>query len=202
MKKAAASTGMTTELASQAQGLITTYLTPGSSTEVNVSDELRQSISDALAGKGTKKDLMTAFEDAQAETVKIMAMGAFPRFLMSDTFNEYRAQEAEIAKARIDAQRAAGGKGDEDVQAKMSKELDKLLVGTSWLNGLLASVENLPVCVSLAAANKEMPGFPLIYVNAAFEATTSGRAGQPIIASIACEPYGAAVAVTIAKGKG
>ena len=172
MKKSAASTGMTTELATQAQGLITTYLTPGSKTEVNVSDELRQSISNALAGKGTKEDLMAAFEDAQAETVKIMAMGAFPRFLMSDTFNEYRAQEAEISKARIDAQRAAGGKDDEDIQAKMSKELDKLLVGTSWLNGLLASVENLPVCVSLAAANKEMPGFPLIYVNAAFEATT------------------------------
>jgi PAS domain S-box-containing protein len=50
--------------------------------------------------------------------------------------------------------------------------LDKLLIGTSWLNGLLTSVENLPVCVSLAAANREMSGFPLIYVNAAFETTT------------------------------
>ena len=28
------------------------------------------------------------------------------------------------------------------------------------------------MCVSLAAANKELPGFPLMYVNAAFENTT------------------------------
>jgi PAS domain S-box-containing protein len=172
MKKKASASGMTAELAAQAQGLMTMYLTPGSTTEVNVSDELRQSISDAMAGKGTKKDLMAAFEEAQAETVKIMAMGAFPRFLMSETFNEYREKEAAAAQARLEAQRAAGGEAEGDVHSKMSKELDKLLIGTSWLNGLLASVENLPVCVSLAAANKELPGFPLIYVNAAFESTT------------------------------
>ena len=172
MKKAAADTGMTAELASSAQNLMTTYLAPDSTTEVNVSDELRKSIEDAVAGKATKKELIAAFEEAQAETVKIMSLGAFPRFLMSDTFNDYRAREAEISKARIEAQIAAGGAGAEDIHTKMSKELDKLLVGTSWLNGLLASVENLPVCVSLAAANKEMPGFPLIYVNGAFETTT------------------------------
>ena len=167
------------EVATQAEALVSTYLQPGSNTEVNVSDELRHSITDMVAGEACKEELIAAFEAAQTETVKIMALGAFPRFLMSAAFNEYRAQEAELAKAMIEV--AAGTDpsttstlvvGEEDIHTKMSKELNKLLVGTSWLNGLLASVENLPVCVSLAAASKEMSGFPLIYVNAAFESTT------------------------------
>lgn len=163
------------EVASQAEMLVSTYLQPGCNTEVNVSDELRSSITDMVAGAAGKEELITAFEAAQTETVKIMALGAFPRFLMSTAFNEYRAQEAELAKAMID--KTAGtdpstADGNVDIHSKMSKELNKLLVGTSWLNGLLASVENLPVCVSLAAANREMAGFPLIYVNAAFESTT------------------------------
>lgn len=61
---------------------------------------------------------------------------------------------------------------EDEKQATMANELDKLLVSTSWLNGLLTSVENLPICVSIAAANKQMTGFPLIYVNAAFETIT------------------------------
>ena len=158
------------EVASQAEVLVSTYLQPGCNTEVNVSDELRSSITDMVAGSAGKEELIAAFEAAQTETVKIMALGAFPRFLMSTAFNEYRVQEAELAKAMID--KTAGSDPNADIHSKMSKELNKLLVGTSWLNGLLASVENLPVCVSLAAANREMAGFPLIYVNAAFESTT------------------------------
>ena len=166
------------EVATQAEALVSTYLQPGCNTEVNLSDELRNSITDMVAGEGAgKEELIAAFEAAQTETVKIMALGAFPRFLMSTAFNEYRAKEAEAAKARIDSASTAADPtllvlGDEDIHNRMSKELNKLLVGTSWLNGLLASVENLPVCVSLAAASKEMSGFPLIYVNAAFESTT------------------------------
>ena len=61
---------------------------------------------------------------------------------------------------------------NQKIQAKMSLELEKMLAGTSWLSGLLTSIENLPVCISLAAASRNMRGFPLIYVNAAFETTT------------------------------
>jgi PAS domain S-box-containing protein len=37
---------------------------------------------------------------------------------------------------------------------------------------VISVVEDIPVCFSLASASKNRPGFPLIYVNAAFETTT------------------------------
>ena len=51
-------------------------------------------------------------------------------------------------------------------------ELDALLSTGSWLGNLLASVENINYCVSLASAHPNRPGFPLVYVNKAFESTT------------------------------
>lgn len=42
----------------------------------------------------------------------------------------------------------------------------------SWLTALLAAVEALPVCFSLATAKKRHEGFPLIYVNKYFERLT------------------------------
>lgn len=113
---------------------------------------------------------------AQSEAINIMAISAYPKFLLS----KYHVKPIPIVRAveemkDIDV-------GDEDanglvvvensIRSKMSTELDKLLAGTSWLSGLLSSIENLPVCVSLAAASHTMRGFPLVYVNAAFETTT------------------------------
>lgn len=103
------------------------------------------------------QDLMDAFQEAQNETVRIMATGAFPRFVQSAGFIKYRTLNHIT---------------DPEVQVKMTRELDDLILNTSWLSHLLTSVENLPVCVSLAAANKMLSGFPLIYVNASFEKTT------------------------------
>lgn len=104
-----------------------------------------------------------------------MALGAFPRFLLSPIFSEWREFEKGTAKTMIEAQAETDATPEGaamSMEMKMSRELDKVLVSTSWLTGLLASIESLPVCVSLAAASENMRGFPLIYVNAAFEATT------------------------------
>lgn len=149
----------------QAEILIATYLQPGCATEVNISDQLRNSINDSLVkGNAGNLDLIIGFKLAQAEIVKIMALGAFPRFLMSTNFGVYRSESIKIATASLASRQYA--------RVSMDTELEKLLVSTSWLKGLLTSVENLPVCVSLASANKQMKGFPLIYVNAAFETCT------------------------------
>eukprot|EP00596_Hydrurales_sp_CCMP1899_P008846 CAMPEP_0119044798 /NCGR_PEP_ID=MMETSP1177-20130426/34668_1 /TAXON_ID=2985 /ORGANISM="Ochromonas sp, Strain CCMP1899" /LENGTH=351 /DNA_ID=CAMNT_0007015491 /DNA_START=254 /DNA_END=1309 /DNA_ORIENTATION=+ len=162
------------KIADQAEKLLATYLQPGCATEVNVTDELRRSIKSLVGNTATKKELVISFEAAQAETVKIMALGAFPRFLFSSTFQEYLAQNKKAVGSKTEQVTTTRKAPEvrEDLQQKMGNELDKLLMGTSWLHGLLTSVENLPVCVSLAAANREMSGFPLIYVNAAFETTT------------------------------
>lgn len=147
------------DLTTQARAIVSTYLQPGLSSEVTLPEELKNSISSMVSGElvASEEDLLGAFEEAQNETVRIMATGAFPRFLQSAGFIKYR------TLTHIT---------DPEVQVKMTKELDDLLENTSWLAHLLSSVENLPVCVSLAAANKMLSGFPLIYVNAAFESTT------------------------------
>ena len=113
--------------------------------------------------------------EAQNEAIKIMAGGAFPRFLLSTIFLEWREFEKNTAQTMIEAQADSEEAPDGShlpMEIQMSRELDKVLVSTSWLTGLLSSIESLPVCVSLAAASENMRGFPLIYVNAAFEATT------------------------------
>lgn len=147
------------DLTNEANAIVSTYLQPGLNTEVSLPEDLTKSIKSMVTGEvmASEKDLLGAFEEAQNETVRIMATGAFPRFIQSAGFIKYR------TLTHIT---------DPEVQVKMTKELDDLLLNTSWLSHLLASVESLPVCVSLAAANKMLSGFPLIYVNAAFEKTT------------------------------
>ena len=51
-------------------------------------------------------------------------------------------------------------------------ELKHLLSSGHWIRNVLGTVEDLRLCVSIATARAERPGFPLIYVNKAFEQTT------------------------------
>lgn len=62
----------------------------------------------------------------------------------------------------------------------MTSELDKVLTSSNWLREMLVAVEHIPICVTVAAASMAMPGFPLLYVNRAFESTT-GYTRQEII---------------------
>lgn len=108
-----------------------------------------------------------------------MALSAFPKFLLSKYYTKPRVDGPEevLEEVKENVENVAHSRSEEiipenSIQTKMSMELDKMLAGTSWLSGLLSSIECLPVCVSLAAASHTMRGFPLIYVNAAFETTT------------------------------
>eukprot|EP00607_Mallomonas_marina_P004454 CAMPEP_0182437004 /NCGR_PEP_ID=MMETSP1167-20130531/84738_1 /TAXON_ID=2988 /ORGANISM="Mallomonas Sp, Strain CCMP3275" /LENGTH=434 /DNA_ID=CAMNT_0024629753 /DNA_START=106 /DNA_END=1410 /DNA_ORIENTATION=+ len=51
-------------------------------------------------------------------------------------------------------------------------EIDRILRSGSWLFTFVAAVENLPICITLSTARKDRIGFPLIYVNKYFEATS------------------------------
>ena len=120
--------------------------------------------------------MLDVLVEAQDQAIQIMADSAFPRFLLSEGFQNWRDFEKCSAKVLIESQAESAGMGGDGIKSpvilKMSKELDNVLMRTSWLAGLLSSVESLPVCISLAAASKTMKGFPLIYVNAAFENCT------------------------------
>jgi PAS domain S-box-containing protein len=143
------------DIVSQASAIVSTYLQPGLATEVCLSESLKTSIISMAAGERVQTN--NVLIEAQHETVRIMAMGAFPRFVESAGFIKYR---------------ALNHISDPAIQARMSVELDALVANTSWLGHFITSVERLPVGVSIAAANKELSGFPLVYVNAAFESTT------------------------------
>ena len=49
---------------------------------------------------------------------------------------------------------------------------DRLFATGSWLGTLISAAEGLPICVTLADASEDNPGFPLLYVNKVFESTT------------------------------
>jgi PAS domain-containing protein len=52
------------------------------------------------------------------------------------------------------------------------EEMHFMLQHSYGLANVFAAVENLRYCVSLATARSDRPGFPLVYVNKAFEAAT------------------------------
>jgi PAS domain-containing protein len=127
----------------------------------------------------------------------MMAFSAYPKFLTSK-YHSPPCIGSSGTKGFRETDVAQGIKGEatlveNSIQTKMSIELDKMLAGTSWLSGLLSSIESLPVCVSLAAASRTMRGFPLVYVNAAFETTTGydrseilGQVRQLVIGLVCC----------------
>jgi hypothetical protein len=136
--------------------------------------------SEAVPGdeKLSDREVAATLLAAQLEIVNIMALSAFPKFLASKycvkNFLRQSIDSQELVNKteqtnEIDCEEFLM---ESSYQTRMSLELEKMLAGTSWLSGLLSSIESLPVCVSLAAASRTMRGFPLLYVNAAFETTT------------------------------
>lgn len=57
-------------------------------------------------------------------------------------------------------------------------EMKNLLSAGQWIRNIFAAVEDLRLCVSIATASNERRGFPLIYVNKAFEQTTGYSRSQ------------------------
>lgn len=51
-------------------------------------------------------------------------------------------------------------------------ELSNIMPNKEWFSLFIKSVEKLFMCVSIATARADRPGFPLIYVNSAFEMST------------------------------
>ena len=145
-------------------------------------------------GDATVDEKKKALETAQKDIIQVMAIGAWPRFLMSAAFAEWRATNSGATATASDATRppeAAVAEGDaaaaaaaapadgavvdkvvDGLEEKMTGEFNTILKDQSWLASLLSTVESLPLCVSVASANQASRGFPLIYVNAFFEHTT------------------------------
>jgi translation initiation factor IF-1 len=85
---------MSTEaLNSAANELVSLYLIPGVETEVNISDQMKKNIirmteGDDVASK--QEEFFKHLDRAQNEVMMILAMGAFPRFMKSTYFVQYK----------------------------------------------------------------------------------------------------------------
>jgi PAS domain S-box-containing protein len=183
-----------------AEILVSKYLSPDRNTKIGVPAVLRESLTKMVLGKvkSSPAEILSSLVVAQEKVFDVMVQSAFPRFLLSSIFTEWRQSEMERAitslqkqttgrtldeirdSETVGSEKASFEPTNQNPMQKMALELDRALFHTSWLTGLLTSVENLPVCVSLASASKHLPGFPLIYVNAAFESTT-GYSREEII---------------------
>lgn len=156
-------------------------IVPGSANNVNISDQMKKNITDQLSGASSdtqKNEIITSIQSVQNEVITIMAMGAFPRFLRSPQYTEWREKQNEVQtrpnQAVVSTAPAAPTSTlmERAVESIDAQERTALAGSESWLNALFSASESLPICISLATARKDRRGFPLIYVNACFEKTT------------------------------
>jgi hypothetical protein len=200
-------------LSADLKAIVNGYITPESPANVELPIETKEAVSLLTKGTATDKEILLTLLEAQDEALRILATGAFPKFLKSQLYADWRAQvkaQAAAAAAAATAEAAAATdttsntsthvEGREptaaasdghytdvppsSIQALMhevrdtspcpalsvpsvtspptcapvaiAQELDKILDTTTWLKGLLSSIEALPVCVSLAAASRHL----------------------------------------------
>ncbi len=77
--------------------LVQAFLIPGVETEVNISDQMKTNLI-KMANTDLEthhKEFIIALERAQNEIMMILAMGAFPRFIKSKYFHEYKKKSRE-----------------------------------------------------------------------------------------------------------
>jgi len=167
------------------QLLVHKYLSSNSQTEVNLSSEIRERI-ELLVKEGDIGSLKHILEVAQTEIVVILALGVFPRFLSSRFYEEWRNEENDVEDVKISFRISVLDEVSLKFAERRMALLDRALQSfdrselksrsyrnqSQWLSLLLTAVEFVPVMISLATASKSRFGFPLIYVNAAFEKAT------------------------------
>lgn len=80
------------ELTNAANELVASYLIPGVETEVNISDQMKRNIISMADGNvaARQEEFIKQLERAQNEVMMILAMGAFPRFMKSNYFVQYK----------------------------------------------------------------------------------------------------------------
>lgn len=143
--------------------------------EIFAANKRRMSFDNPHQGK-TKSNQAVNISEQRAVTANMMALKAWPSFLLSDDFNTWRTESGafdekaptELVETEIDLIEDDGLTFLE----RVDREFEEIVEHQSWLVQLLETVESLPLCVSIATARKGQRGFPLVYVNQFFEATT------------------------------
>jgi PAS domain S-box-containing protein len=87
-----------------AAAIVAKYLDPERVSKVEVDDKLKQMLYQMVSGnsQGSRKVILKHLLDAQEAVLQIMALSAFPRFLKSSTFIEWRDTEVELSADEIE----------------------------------------------------------------------------------------------------
>lgn len=133
----------------------------------------------------------TCFTISQMKTILLASV--FPIFIESDIYVQLikeTTEEVQSSSNKNAIAQAEAGRDERldelfqprprrlrDIVSQALSTVDEsevvlMLRSGDWLQNLIATVEDLPLCVSLATARPERRGFPLVYVNKAFESTT------------------------------
>eukprot|EP01042_Synura_sphagnicola_P005762 gene5762-7353_t len=185
-----------TEIAEGAKSLIEQYQKPEVESDVGAANSILSDINSLLSGgeAANADDIKGALQSAMNETIVLMALSVFPRFIGSEAYKEWRKEESSLAVAAASAAANPGGgtaisnslvtsisdqdgqQNSEFLQSSLSyiqpQKIENLFGSGSWMGAFVSAAEGLPICVTLADANPLNPGFPLIYVNKVFENTT------------------------------
>ncbi len=78
--------------------MVATYLMPGVETEVNISDQMKRALIKAATNdvENNLAEFLKHLDRAQNEIMMILAMGAFPRYLKSKNFLNYKIRVKEM----------------------------------------------------------------------------------------------------------
>jgi PAS domain-containing protein len=181
----------TTALRRLSMSVFSNFIFPSSPSEIAV--QIIETRRDNYNSSSTQNTNDTV--DMRFKIRNILLAAIFPMFLESEIYLEY--VERKAMEAKVDIQLPPDRVKDNSTREERlddlfcdgdsmiasdivsqavstvdESELGLLLSSGRWFANLLASVENLNFSVSIATARAERRGFPLIYVNKAFEQLT------------------------------
>jgi PAS domain S-box-containing protein len=156
------------------------------------SKTVRQSLSDYIYPGSQQKfaplnEIGEITNELSTEQVRSLAVTtAFPLFIQSLECQEWLKNEKRMEDKSYPTEKACDfPPPDEETLTKTKASIKDatshlehayfdFFVGDhkDWASVLMQEMENLPLCVSIAIAREDQPGFPLIYVNKSFERMT------------------------------
>jgi len=162
--------------------IIDKFLLPSSDEEVNVSSATKslivsmvKSATDNIRAE-VYETIRNALEKAQQDILIIMALGAYPRFVKTKLYKDWKRNmeksSLKTVTGGITTASIATTSLGLSVEAILDEEVGDLLKSGSWISNFMAATDNLPFCIAIASANKNRHGFPLIFVNKMFIKTT------------------------------
>ena len=152
------------------------YLHPEAPLSVPLSTSVKEGLSLLASAEELtveeNEELTLYLTKAQNEIKSFIAVAAIPKFLTSQQFMLWRRQAETLQQKEVIKTVSTPISSFFHEGSKMKGEFRRFLEENDWLMQLVGCFEDMPVCISVASACKDFPGFPLCYVNKCFENNT------------------------------